>query len=68
MSQIDTSTSGSPNAERQPATDRVIAPENDLNIPDPTPLAPAMAPAVDLERIQSAVREILIAIGEDPDR
>jgi GTP cyclohydrolase I len=26
------------------------------------------APAVDLERIQRAVREILLAVGEDPDR
>jgi GTP cyclohydrolase I len=72
MSQIDTSPSGGSSPAGSPADGpeiaRVIAPENDLNIPDPTPLAPIMAPAVDLERIQKAVREILIAIGEDPDR
>lgn len=30
--------------------------------------APADQPRVDLERIRRAVREILIAVGEDPDR
>jgi GTP cyclohydrolase I len=30
--------------------------------------APASVPAVDLPRIERAVREILIAVGEDPDR
>jgi GTP cyclohydrolase IA len=29
---------------------------------------PALAPEIDQERIQKAVREILLAIGEDPDR
>src|SRR5438874_3134947 len=28
----------------------------------------ALSPGVDLERIRRAVREILIAVGEDPDR
>lgn len=40
----------------------------DLNVPEELPLAPEIAPEVDLERIESAVREILDAIGEDPDR
>lgn len=40
----------------------------DLNVPEPLPLAPELAPEVDLERIAVAVREILVAIGEDPDR
>jgi GTP cyclohydrolase IA len=30
--------------------------------------APDLAPAVDLERVAAAVREILLAVGEDPDR
>jgi GTP cyclohydrolase I len=40
----------------------------DLNVPDPLPLPPDLAPSVDQERIAAAVREILTAIGEDPDR
>ena len=40
----------------------------DLNIPDELPLAPALSPEVDLDRVAAAVREILVAIGEDPDR
>jgi GTP cyclohydrolase IA len=38
----------------------------DLNVADP--LLPELAPPVDHARIEAAVREILIAIGEDPDR
>ena len=37
---------------------------NRIDPPDPT----GPAPAVDLPRIEAAVREILAAIGEDPDR
>jgi GTP cyclohydrolase I len=40
----------------------------DLNVPEPLPLRPELSPQVDLERIAAAVREILSAIGEDPDR
>lgn len=40
----------------------------DLNVPDRLPLPPTMSPSVDLDRIERAVREILIAIGEDPER
>ncbi len=38
----------------------------DLNRTEP--LEPSLGGGVDLERVQAAVREILIAIGEDPDR
>ena len=40
----------------------------DLNVPDPLPLPPELAPSVDRPRIEAAVREILAAIGEDPER
>jgi GTP cyclohydrolase I len=40
----------------------------DLNVPDSLPLPPHLSPAVDQPRIERAVREILAAIGEDPDR
>src|SRR5215472_2104050 len=30
--------------------------------------APEVSPRIDLERIRRAVREILLAVGEDPDR
>lgn len=40
----------------------------DLNTPEPLPLRPDLAPQVDLDRIAEAVREILAAIGEDPER
>lgn len=43
-------------------------PDSDLNVPDPLPLRPELAPQVDLARIEAAVREILAAIGEDPTR
>jgi GTP cyclohydrolase I len=42
--------------------------EMDLNVPEPLPERPGIAPEVDLQRIAGAVREILEAIGEDPDR
>jgi GTP cyclohydrolase IA len=49
--------------------DTVVPPDGaDLNIPDPLPLPPELAPSVDRERIERAVREILEAIGEDADR
>lgn len=41
---------------------------SDLNTPDPLPLPGDMSPNVDQPRIAAAVREILAAIGEDPDR
>lgn len=47
---------------------RPPAAAHDLNVPDELPLRPAIAPEVDLERISAATREILLAIGEDPDR
>ena len=40
----------------------------DLNRIDPLPVAPESGSPVDTARIAAAVREILIAIGEDPDR
>lgn len=40
--------------------------DTDLNTPDPT--APVPLAGVDTDRVERAVREILIAIGEDPDR
>ncbi len=40
----------------------------DLNIADRSPAPPLESPAVDQARIAKAVREILEAIGEDPDR
>ena len=40
---------------------------DDLNSLDPEP-GPPLASAVDQERVAKAVREILEAIGEDPDR
>ncbi len=40
----------------------------DLNIPDAEPLPPGLAAGVDQARIEAAVREILFAIGEDPER
>ena len=42
--------------------------ELDLNVPDALPERPGLAPEVDLDRIAAAVREILEAIGEDPER
>lgn len=41
---------------------------NDLNVPDELPLPSELSPFVDNARIERAVREILAAIGEDPDR
>src|SRR5262250_1490776 len=35
---------------------------------DPGARAPEVSPRIDLERIRRAVREILLAVGEDPDR
>jgi GTP cyclohydrolase I len=40
----------------------------DLNVPDDLPLPPVLSTEVDQERIRAAVREILVAIGEDPER
>jgi GTP cyclohydrolase IA len=49
--------------------DDLVSPDgDDLNVADRLPLSPAMAHAVDQERIARAVREILEAIGEDADR
>lgn len=40
----------------------------DLNVPDELPLPAALSDGVDLARVEAAVREILVAIGEDPSR
>jgi GTP cyclohydrolase IA len=40
----------------------------DLNVPDSLPLPANLSPDVDRGRIERAVREILHAIGEDPER
>ncbi len=40
----------------------------DLNVPDRLPLPSHLSPEVDQPRIRAAVREILAAVGEDPDR
>lgn len=42
--------------------------ERDLMLADELPPSSELASAVDLPRIERAVREILAAIGEDPDR
>lgn len=55
-----------PEAPESPG--RVVDPPGDLNVPEPLPLRPGLAPEVDRPRIEAAVREILAAIGEDPDR
>ena len=39
-----------------------------LNVPDALPHDPALSVVVDKDRIERAVREILEAIGEDPNR
>lgn len=54
-------------AEDRLTGDRDLTP-GDLNVPDEIPLPPGLAPGVDQARIEAAVREILIAIGDDPDR
>ncbi|HKY13966.1 MAG TPA: GTP cyclohydrolase I FolE, partial [Microthrixaceae bacterium] len=41
---------------------------SDLNTPDPLPDDSEWSEHFDLARIEKAVREILIGIGEDPDR
>jgi len=48
--------------------DRALLDAADLNVPDALPHTPDLSVAVDQERIAAAVREILVAIGEDPDR
>jgi GTP cyclohydrolase I len=48
--------------ERRPDPEEPV--DTDLNTPDPT----APTAGVDTDRVERAVREILIAIGEDPDR
>jgi GTP cyclohydrolase I len=48
--------------------DQARSDPGDLNVPDELPLPPLLAAQVDQERIRSAVREILEAIGEDADR
>jgi len=40
----------------------------DLNTPDPLPLPGQLSEGVDMARVEKAVREILLAVGEDPDR
>ncbi len=51
-----------------PTANGSAAAPGDLNVPDPLPLPAELAPSVDQARIIAAVREILTAIGEDPDR
>lgn len=48
-------------------TDNHMSPEHDLHRIDPLP-ASSNGGAIDVDRIAAAVREILAAIGEDPDR
>jgi GTP cyclohydrolase I len=48
--------------------DDVLVSSSDLNVPDTLPHSPDLSVVVDQERIAAAVREILVAIGEDPDR
>jgi len=48
--------------------DQAVISAGDLNVPDALPHAPELSVVVDQERIAAAVREILVAIGEDPDR
>jgi GTP cyclohydrolase I len=48
--------------------DDVLVSAGDLNVPDALPHSPDLSVVVDQERIAAAVREILVAIGEDPDR
>ena len=48
--------------------DDVLVSAGDLNVPDALPHSPDLSVVVDQERIAAAVSEILVAIGEDPDR
>ncbi|MGB3410340.1 MAG: GTP cyclohydrolase I FolE [Microthrixaceae bacterium] len=57
---------GEQSAEVNNSNGRVFS--DDLLAIDPNPERPALAEEVDLGRIEKAVREILIAIGEDVDR
>ena len=50
------------------AIETVLMQQGDLNVPDSLPMQAELSVAVDQERIAAAVREILEAIGEDPDR
>jgi GTP cyclohydrolase I len=43
-----------------------VGPDDDLDGPEPA--SASSAPKMDLERIRRAVREVLLAVGEDPDR
>ena len=45
-----------------------MSPEHDLHRIDPLPPSSNGGGAIDVDRIAAAVREILAAIGEDPDR
>jgi len=40
----------------------------DLNVPDSLPLPSALSDGVDQPRVEAAIRELLSAIGEDPER
>lgn len=42
--------------------------DRDLNVPDVLPLPSMLSDGVDKPRVEAAVRELLAAIGEDPDR
>jgi GTP cyclohydrolase IA len=45
-----------------------VPPSMDLNVSDEIDTPPVLPAPVDVDRISAAVREILAAIGEDPDR
>ena len=45
-----------------------MAIDRDLNVPDELPLPSSLSEGVDLPRVEAAIRELLAAIGEDPDR
>ncbi len=40
----------------------------DLNVPDSLPLPPTLSDGVDQPRVEAAIRELLAALGEDPER
>ncbi|MFM7069147.1 MAG: GTP cyclohydrolase I FolE [Actinomycetes bacterium] len=50
------------------ALESVLLEHGDLNVPDSLPIQAELSAVVDQDRIARAVREILEAIGEDPNR
>ncbi len=51
-----------------PPTDRMVAVSKDDFDPDEPAVVPSTGAVYDAERAERAVRELLIAVGEDPDR